>query len=451
MSFLTKLREARGVLASGLALVLLGGALVGCSAKVANSPRAGEDGSGKKPGGVTTIEYWHINSEDFGGPAVRDMVKAFNEAHPNIKVVEKFQPGSYKGLMQNAQAAMAARKPPAVAQVGYNFLNYASENLPHLSIQEAAARDTADLNFLKENFLPSVLDLGQVNGKLEGMPFAISNPIMYYNADLFRRAGLDPNAPPATWDDVRQYARVIKEKTGNYGVYVQEPPDNWAQQALIESNGARMLIQDGSAVKTGVDSPESVEAYGLMAEMVLTDGTALHVKWEEGIQAFVSGKVAMLVTTIAKRKNVESLAKFEVRTSKFPTFGGKPRRVPAGGNALFIFAQDPKEQAAAWEFVKFMVSGEALTIWVKGTGYLPPRKGVAEDARYLKPFMDANPLMKAALDQLPDVVQWASFPGKNGLQAEQALLDARDDILGGKKLAGAALREAAARVNGLIK
>lgn len=397
-----------------------------------------------------TIEYWHVNSETFGGPAVKELVKNFNDMHDDIEVVEKFHPNMYLGLMQNLQQSLAAGKPPAVAQIGYNFLRYASSNFPHLTIDQAMEMDPMSGAFM-QNFLPNVLSLGQVNGVQEGMPYSISNPILYYNADLFEKAGLDSNQPPKTWEEVRKAANQIREKTGAYGIYIQEPGDNWGQQALMESNGAHMLVEKDGRLEAGFDSPEAIQAYQFYQDLVLKDKTALHATWEEGSQAFVQGKVAMYYTTIARRNYVESNASFKVLGTESPTFEGKPRRVPAGGNNLFIFAQDPDEQKAAWTFIQYLLSPEGVTIWTKGTGYLPAREGVAEDPKYLKSFIDENALMKVALSQLPDVVPWVSFPGNNGLEAEQALLDARDAILSGKKSPEIALKEAAQKVNALIQ
>jgi len=423
--------------------ILAGGLVAGCG-------RDSRAVGGAAPGKETIIEYWHVNSENFGGPTVRELVRIFNEQHQDIKVVEKFQPNMYLGLMQNLQASLAAGKPPAVAQIGYNFLEYATANLPYLPVEEAAQRDPGGQTFFS-NYLPNILDLGRVKEKLAGMPYSISNPVLYYNVDMFKEAGLDPGNPPGTWEELRKTAGIIKEKTGNYGFYLQEPSDNWAQQAVMESNGARMLARTPEGVnKAAFDSQEGINAYQFIADLVLKEKTALHATWEEGTQAFINGKVAMYITTIARRNYIESSAKFKVLTAPFPTFNERPRRVPAGGNALFIFAKDPGQQKAAWEFVKFLESPEALTLWTKGTGYLPPRRGVAEDPKHLKPFMEQNPLMKPALEQLPDAVPWASFPGSNGLQAEQALLDARDAILGGRQPADKALKEAADKVNKLI-
>lgn len=414
--------------------------LVGCSSQTPSNSSSGQP---------ITLEYWHVNSQDFGGPGVKELVKKFNETHKDIQVTEQYQPGMYAGLLQKAQAAISGGTPPDVAQIGYNFTSYVSENVPYMPVEEISKKDQKEPNFIKANFLPNVLTLGQTkDGKLAGMPYAVSNPIMYYNADLLKQVGWDPNKPPKTWDEVQKLSTLVRDKTGNFGLYIQEPPDNWAQYALAKSNGGDWLKTVSGKQVAAFDSPEVIQVYQMMGDMV-KDKRALHVKWEEGIQAFVNGKVAMMITTIAKREYVQSQSRFDLRTALFPTFGDKPRQVPAGGNALFIFAKDPKKQAAAWEFIKFLESPESLAVWTKATGYLPPRKGVAEDPKGLKPFLDTNPLMKPALEQMASVVPWVNFPGSNGLQAEQALLDARDQVLTGKS-AEAALKNAAEKVNKLL-
>lgn len=419
------------------------------------------NGTGAAPSGASsnaaagsspiTIEYWHINSQDFGGDGVKKLVKAFNDKHKDIQVVEKFQPGSYPGLLQKAQAAISGGTPPDVAQIGYNFITYVSENVPYTPVEEIAKLDKAEPNFIKDHFLSNILDLGKSkDGKLAGMPYAVSNPVMYYNADMLKQAGWDPNTPPKTWEEVQKLSAMVKEKTGNYGLYIQEPPDNWAQYAMAKSNGGEWLTEQNGKPKAVFDHPGVIQVYQMMGDMA-KDKLLLHVKWEEGLQAFSNGKVAMVITTIGKRASLQSTSKFDLRTAPFPTFGDKKRSVPAGGNALFVFSKDAKKQAASWEFIKFMESPESLATWTKETGYLPPRKGVAEDPNGLKPFLETNPLMKPALDQMNDIIPWVNFPGTNGLQAEQALLDARDEILSGKTDAASALKNAVEKVNKLLQ
>jgi multiple sugar transport system substrate-binding protein len=399
----------------------------------------------------TKIEYWHVAAESFGGATVKSLVEQFNKENPDIEVVEKYNPDMYKGLTQNLQAAMASGNNPDVVQMGYSYLNYAAENLKYDNIEELIAKQSPeDKTFLQDNFLPNVLALAKTSdGKQIGIPYSMSVPVLYYNPEIFKQAGLDPDRPPQTWQEVVNAAKTIKDKTGNVGFFMQEYADNWAQQALIESNGGQVLTQKDGKTVAGFDSPEAAEAYQLLADMV-KDGSGLHATNEEGFQAFLSGKLGMVCTTIGKRENFEKSAKFTVESTQFPSFAGKTKKVPAGGNFLMVFSKDAQKQKAAWRFIKFLESPESLATWTKGTGYLPPRKGVTEDPNGLKQFTEENKNMQSAMSQMPYIVNWASFPGANGLQAEQALIDVRDIILSGKETATSALKAAAKKVNALL-
>ena len=395
------------------------------------------------------IEYWHINSENFGLTTVKENIARFEKENPNIKVEEKYYNG-YMPLMQGVQAALASGKPPAVAQIGYNYLSYAADNIPHTTIDEIVAIHPEDKEFLKTNYSSNILELGQYNGKQQGMPYSISNPVLYYNPEIFKQAGLDPNRGPKTWDEVEAFAKQIKEKANVYGISIQEPPDSWAQEAMMFSNGAKVLVENGGKFSTDVNSPEAIESMSRYATMVKNQ-TALHTGYEEGFQAFVSGKVAMHIGSIARQSAIGKNAKFKAGAESFPTYGSKKRVVPAGGNNLFVFAKDTEQQKAAWKFIKFLQSPESLTAWTKGTGYLPPRKGVAEDPKGLAPMIKENVMMQAAVNQLAGVRPWLSFPGKNGLQIEQVLLDAREAMLSGKQSAQEAWTQAAEKINKLLQ
>lgn len=428
-----------------LAVVCVGAmtlALAGCGAD--NSKKVSD-------GGKVKIEYWHVASESFGGTTVKELVADFNKTHPNIVVVEKYNPDMYKGLTQNLQAAMASGKNPDVVQMGWSYLNYAAENLKYTDIPTMINEKVpADKDFLQKSYLPNVLALAQTDdGKQIGIPYSISVPVLYYNPEVFEKAGLDPNNPPKTWAEVKNAAKQIKEKTGIMGFFMQEYADNWAQQALIESNGGKMLKKENGKTKAAFDTPEAADAYQLLADMV-KDGSGLHATNEEGFQAYLSGKLGMVCTTIGKRANFEKSAKFKVMVAPFPVFDGKPLQVPAGGNFLMVFSKDDAKQKAAWEFIKYLESPAALAKWSTGTGYLPPRKDVEQDPNGFKKMIEENKNIQAALSTMPNLVKWASFPGANGLQAEQLLIDVRDVILSGKQTAAEALHTTAEKINRLL-
>lgn len=392
-----------------------------------------------------TIEYWHINSESFGGPTVRQLVQEFERQNPDIKVIEQFQPNSYTGLLQNLQTRLAAKNPPDVAQIGYLFIDYVSENFPVKTIdelmQEYGGRDLLDA--IQSN----VLDLARRKGKLIGMPYSLSNIITYYNADILREAGLDPDKPPTTWSEWSKAARVIKEKTGKPGIYVQILDDNWSTQAMMESNGGTMIACKDGRIRATFDGPKNAEAIQMWADMI-QEGLALNVLMNQGEQAFLAGEVATFMTTIAKRNNLEKNATFDLRGTTFPSFGSKPTRLPAGGNALVVFAQEPKRQEAAFRFIQFLSTPESFATWTKGTGYVPLHK---DTPKVLGDFLTKNPIQEVAIRQMPNVVPWITFPGRDGLAAQQSLFTATQKVFSGQATAAKALRESVIQVNQLLE
>lgn len=322
---------------------------------------SGETSDQESDSGKTQVTFWHVYSENFGATLIDEMIQEFNASQDTIEVVGVYNADMYPGLMTNLQAEVASGDYPSICMIGYNYLNYFANNFEYADINNL---DTD--GWMAETFLPNILSLAQAeDGAQLGIPMSISTPILYYNADLFEQAGL--TEPPATWDQVREYAAKIKEATGKYGFYMQEYADNWAVQGLLESNGARMLT-DGMATFA---SPESAEAYQLLADMVLKDQSALHVAADEGIAAFTSGEVGMLLGSSAKIGTTSESASFNLKAATFPSFGDKETRLPAGGNFLAITAQDEAEQAASLEFIKFVMQPENLAKWSAGMGYLP--------------------------------------------------------------------------------
>lgn len=411
---------------------------VGCSNGGSNTKSSDEK---------VKIEYWHVNAETQGGKSVDKLVEEFNKQSDTVEVVAKYNPDMYKGLLQNFQAEAATGSTPALVQVGWSFLDYFSNNFGYTEPQEIIDQHfPKDKTFLEDNFLPNILNLAKNSeGSQVGIPYSLSTPVLYINKDILKECGLDEEGPK-TWQQVQELASVIKDKTGKYGVYIQEPADNWATQALLESNGARM-ITDGKATFA---SEKGIEAYEAYADMVKNE-EALHISWDEGVQSFINGEVGMLYTTIARRASIQEGAKFDVAAVNSPAWEGEQVRLPAGGCFLAITAQDEEQQKAAWEFQKYLYSVESMAEWTIGTGYVPPRKDVAESENGLKDFLEENQMMEAATSQMEGVVSWASFPGDAGLEAEQILLDTRDQILGGKISAKDGLTEAQNKINKLLE
>jgi multiple sugar transport system substrate-binding protein len=429
-------------------LALAGGVALAPTLGACGSAEGSGEALSLDPDQEVTVGYRYVVPER--GKLVREIITSFREAHPNVTVEDQAGTGDFRDLLQQVQADLAAGNPPGVVQVGGDVLRYTANGLPHLNIEEAAGRDGQGEEWLTDNFNREVLELGTVEGVLHFMPYSISNPVLFYNEDALRQAGFD--SPPGTWDAMREQALRLMEGTDLLGLSIAEPTDSFVMQGLMESNGAQVLVDNGDGFRCGVDSPEAIEAARLLAAMVLEDRTAsFDHRSLRGTENFASGRVAMVLGSNAQLAAIQEAADFSVNAAPFPTFGDKPRRVPAGLTALGIFAEEEAEQAAAWQLIKHLLSPEPLTIWSEGTGYLPPRRDVAEDPQYMGSFYKENPAARAGLEQVSDTVPWVSWPGEKGLEASKELGDAYQRIFTGDQDVADALRQAAQRIDRLIR
>lgn len=383
-----------------------------------------------------TIEYWHINTQALGADTVEALIDEFNATHPGITVEGKFHEG-YSNLVQALQAAVVADDPPAVAQIGYSRNRLITDNFPYVPIDE--------LGVELDGYTDQVAALGEIEGRQVAVPYGLSILVMFYNADLFEEAGIDPDDLPTDWDGWIEISEQMRDELDIPLLNFQQfPGDNFISQAMVGSNGGAVLVCDAGTPVAAFGSPEGVVAMELMAQ-VAQDGMALNVTVDQALQSFLLGETGTLITSIAARANLEDQATFDLRAAPYPSFGDNPRALPSGGNNLFVFSEDPAEQAAAAELIEFLALEESsVDAWVEGTGYLPPLDGAAAE------FTSSNAMQQVAADSLPDVVPWVSFPGEGGLEASQIMYDATQAIMLSQQSAADAWPAAADEINSLI-
>ena len=396
--------------------------------------------------GQTEITYWHINSDTFGGPATAEIVANFEAANPDIKVTQLFQQNSYTGLLENLQASLVAGNAPDVAQIGYLFLDYVYNNLPYVKLDTLV--EAYDSQAFIDGFIPNILELASTRDVLMGTPFAVSAPMAYYNADLLAEAGLDPDQPPATTTDWTAASEAIKSASDKVGITIQLLNDNWTLDGLMESNG-QPLLECGEGAVAVFDQPLAVEALQWWAELCAQD-YSLNVLAAEAQPAFLAGETAAYITTPAQRAGLQEQATFDLRATQFPRFGEKELSLPTGGNTLVTFTEDGAKQEAAWRFIQHLYTPESMNLWIQGTGYLPPREDATAPGTELATFVEENAIQAVATSQVPYARRWITFPGANGIEAQQSLFEASQAALGGQESSQDALTASAETVNGLI-
>ncbi len=437
-----------------IALVLGLAACGGSSAPApSGTPSGGGNGSSAQEWPATTIEYWHINSETQGGPAVERLIEKFNQTNgKNITVIGKFTSNAYQGVAENLQAALAISEYPGVVQVGWNYLNYFAENFPQFTspIEIIEKYAPQDAGFLESKLLDNIRDLSiSAQGVMLGLPYATSTPVMFINADLFKQAGLDPDNPPRTLKEAIAAGQQIKDKTGNEGFYIEVIANTYALNPLMLSTGAEMYeIKDGKPVATFY-TPQVVDVFTTWQNGFKT-GACTNIGSEEALGAFASGKIGMLIATVGKSAYMQESCKFDLRTAAYPT-SGDHYSLCVGGNMLVCVAGEEDKIRASWEFMKFLYEDESMTEWVLGTGYLPTTKTAVENSEKLKTYLAENALIQPAINTFGNAVAWTSWPGPNGLQVDQVLIDMRDAIISNNADPNATIKKAQDDINALLK
>lgn len=425
-----------------LTLLLLSVALAACGGPDRTDTNASPSSGTQAASEPVEIEFLY----SMAGDAIDQLVEKYHAAQNKVKVKTVFVQGNYEGVIEKVQTQAAARRMPDVITNGFVYTRFAIDTLPVTPVQSFIDKEKTDLS----DFFESMLALGKDSGsgKMYGMPFAVSTPVLFYNADHFKEAGLDPEHPPTTWEEVREAAKKLT-KDGRYGVFFDyQVTGNWVYQAMTETAGGRMMSEDLKSV--GFDSAAGRKALQYWVDLVNTDKSMPVLDAQQASQSFMTGNISMYVSSTASLTNFRKQSKFEVRTAVFPSLDGK-RVVPAGGNNLFILAQDPKKQEAAWDFVKFATSPEGTAHLAQAFGYMVTRKSALASKELMGDYLDKLPAAKATYDQVDNMVPWYNFPGSAGSKVYKIVQDNIQAALLKQKTVNQAVADATKEANALLK
>lgn len=386
------------------------------------------------------------------------LLEEFHRRHPNITVTGQKPQGASANpatdTVSSLQAQLVAGDPPDVAQVGFSDLDFTVTRLGAKPLDELVGAAEVAAHFEAGHpFAPNARTLAQYDGHTYGIPFVFSTPVLFYNATLFRRAGLDPDAPPATWDEVRAAALRIAEATGEDGVYVDcvtEAAKDWCLQSVVRSAGGRVLSPDRARLEFA--DPPAVGAVAMLQDLV-TSGASPKLTQMQAVDAFARGDLGMLLESSSVQGTFVKGAQgggWELRGTGTPAFAGQPVVPTNSGAALFVLAGDPAEQRAAWTLIEFLTSEEAYTQIAGRIGYLPLRTGLVDDPAGLQAWARQNPLVRTNLAQMAVMEPWVSFPGDDYVQIRDGMMQAVEQVVLQGADPRATLSEAARRLTPLL-
>jgi len=344
----------------------------------------------------TAIEFWHA----MGGEKallLEELVREFESQTDGISLTLRSK-GSYRGTLDATLKAAENGNPPAIAQI--------------FEIGTARARDSGCLRPVEEllpaahidSLLDPVTNYYRFDGTLHSLPFNASNPVLAYNRDAFRRAGLDPDSPPETLDAVRNAAeRLVNGSDASFGITFANYSwfvEQWfaeADQLLVDRNNGR----DGMPTESNLDGTFAHDVFewwqGLDADGLYHD---------PGIEArgaarthFLEGESAMLIDSTSSLSSIESSADFDVGTGRFPVLDERTG-VLVGGASLWV-GEGVSESVhdAVAEFLTWLTEPAQQCRWHQETGYFPVHEDAIPQLRSANWF-EQNPQYRTAFDQL---------------------------------------------------
>ena len=388
-----------------------------------------------------------------GGPIpkfIDDTIAEFEKANPDIKVKAVYA-GNYDDTRVKALAALKANQPVQLS-VLFSIDVFELMDQDVIVPFDEFATSAEDKQWLT-SFYPALMANSKAKGKIWGIPFQRSTIVMYHNKDTFKEAGLDPNKPPANWDEMVATAQKLtkKDASGNvtrWGVHIPSTGyAYWMFQALCIQNGQELMNLDGN--KTNFDHPDVIEALQFWRDLaakhkVMPEGT---IDWGTLRQKFLEGATAMMWHTTGNLTAVKEGAKFDFGVSMLPA--KKRRGSPTGGGNFYIFKKaSAEERKAALKFIKFMTAPELTARWSIATGYVATRAD-AYKTPTLEKYVADFPAAAVARDQFQYAV--AEFATHENARNKKFLDDAIQSVVTGAKPPKEALTAAQQQAERVLK
>lgn len=350
------------------------------------------DESTKIAGERIKIEFWH-SFTGVGEEAINEIIVDF-EASQDLYAIEPVYTGNYDDTIIKLQSAIPAGTQPPLALLEVTRYGL----LADLGILE-------DLRpYMKKSGTDSrirhfALEVSQYKGINYVLPFNTSTPVMYYNKDHFRSAGLDPENPPVSWDELKSAARVLtikgEKEVEQWGI---ASISQWIRWAFVKQNGGDWVDPQNNII---IDQKEAVEAYQWISDLVNVErvySPSAAISEDTGKQYFLSGRASILFGSTGSLGNLSNTEGLDLGVAPLP--GHKTFAVPVGGATLGILSSSSKEhKEGAWAFINHALTPEMNGLWFAATGYLPIVVGAEKTPRAAERIA-SNPHYSVAISQL---------------------------------------------------
>ncbi len=407
-----------------LAATMTAGMLAGCGSKAASDvqsdstaettaagtaeeeSRAAETAAGAEMADAkdvsgTTISFWH-SMGGVNGQAIDTLVEKFNNENEYGITVEAQYQGAYDDSLNKLKSAQIGNMGADLVQVYEVGTRFMMESGWIVPMQQLVDADQYDVSSIE----PNLAAYYTIDGALYSMPFNSSTPLMYYNKDMFDKAGI--TEIPDSLEAIDAIGEQLMTKGGasevmSLSIY------GWFFEQFIGKQGLQ-YADNGNGREAAADSvvfDQNGAAKNILTawQKLYQDGFAPIVGkgGDAGLADFSAGKSAITLGSTASLKQIlqDVNGKFEVGTAYFPKVSSSDEGgVSIGGASLWALDnQDPKKLRATWEFIKFLISPESQAYWNEQTGYFPVTTKAQEEQTF-KDNIEKYPQFMTAIDQL---------------------------------------------------
>lgn len=401
----------------------------------------------------TTISFWH-SMGGVNGEAINTLVEEFNSENEYGITVDAQYQGEYDDAINKLKSAQIGNMGADLVQIYEIGTQFMMESGWIVPMQECVDQDQYDVSQIE----PNLAAYYTIDDTLYSMPFNSSTPLMYYNKDMFEKAGI--TEIPDSLEEIAKIGQDLLDK-GGAGEVISLSVYGWFFEQFIGKQGLNYANNGNGRedLTTAVEFDTNGAAKNLLEQWKnLSDlGFAPNVGrgGDAGLADFSSGKSAITLGSTASLKQIlqDVNGKFEVGTAYFPKVKESDQGgVSIGGASLWALNNnDPKKLRATWEFVKFLISPESQAYWNAETGYFPVTVKAHEEDVF-KQNIEQYPQFQTAIDQLHD-----SSPEYVGAllsvfpEARATVESEIENMLNGKKSVDEAVTDMAETINESIE
>lgn len=369
--------------------------VAGCS----SNEEASTDGTTSETGEQTVVTFWHSMS---GVPqeTLDSIVEEYNNSQDEVQVNAEFQ-GTYEESLPKFHSVGGTEDAPTMIQV-QEIGTMSMVNSGNVEpIQKFIDAENYDMSGLEEN----IINYYKVDDQFYSMPFNSSTPVMYYNKDAFKAAGLDPEKAPETFEEIEEASKKIVESNDKMKGFALQAY-GWLFEELLANQGGLLMDNDNgrseTPTKVAFDNEKGKSIFE-WAKRMTDDGTFANygTNSDNMVSGFLAGDVAMFLQSSASSRDVIDNAPFEVGVAFLPHPEAEERQgVAIGGASLWMSkGKEEAEQNAAWEFMKYLQTPEVQAKWHVGTGYFAINPA-AYDEQVVKDAYKEMPQLQVSVQQL---------------------------------------------------